>query len=138
MSSDHQPEERTVEAFDYELGQLHGLPGVTSTKQATVQATNGLTESATWIVQTFRKRDIAQEAAGERAAARDTIFVQFIGKRNQALRLVIPPAVADLIARQRDQLVTKNRLAGARQAAATRKERGIAPAFGRRKKGGAK
>ena len=44
------PEERTVEAFDYELGQLHGLPGVTFTKQATVQATNGLTESSTWIV----------------------------------------------------------------------------------------
>lgn len=141
-----QPEERIVEAFDYEHGQLHGLPGVTSTKQSTVQATNGLTETATWIVQTFRKRDVAAEAAGERVAAKDTIFVQFIGKGNRALRLVIPPPVADLIARQRDQLSTINRRKGAKQAVATRLERGqklgnpeaLKKARRQRRKGGAK
>lgn len=135
--SDQNPDERTVEAFDYELGQLHGLPGVTSTKQATVRHV-GLVESSTWIVQTFRKRDVAEDA--ERAApAKDTIFLEFIGARGRALRLVIPPPVAEVIARQREALVTKNRLSGARQAAATRKERGIEPAFlGRRKNGGAK
>lgn len=133
-----QPDERTVEAFDYELGQLSGLPGVTHTKQATVLATNGLTESSTWIIQTFRKRDVAEDAE-QRQPAKDTIFLQFIGKGGRSLRLVIPPPVAELIARQRDQLVTKNRLSGARQAAVTRKERGIEPAFlRRRKKGGAK
>lgn len=138
MSDQNHPDERTVEAFDYELGQLHGLPGVTSTKQGTVRATNGLTETSTWIVQTFRKRDVAEDSA-ERMPAKDTIFLEFIGKGGRSLRLVIPAPVAELIARQREQLVTKNRLAGARQAAATRKERGIAPAFlGRRKKGGAK
>jgi hypothetical protein len=133
-------DERQVEAFDYELGQLLGVPGVTNTKQATVLHTNGLTESSTWIVQTFRKRDVAQEAEGERSAAKDAIFVQFIGKGNRAIRLVLPAPVAELIARQREQLTTKSRLAGARQAAATRKERGIVPAFlgKRRKKGGAK
>lgn len=137
MSAEKNADERTVEAFDYELGQLHGLPGVTSTKQATVRHV-GLVESSTWIVQTFRKRDIAEDA--ERAApAKDTIFLEFIGARGRALRLVIPPPVADVIARQREALVTKNRLAGAKQAAATRKERGYAPpAPPRRKKGGGK
>jgi hypothetical protein len=138
------PDERTVEAFDYELGQLHGLPGVTFTKQATVQATNGLTESSTWIVQTYRRRSVPDivEDAERPMPARDTIFVQFIGKGGRSLRLVIPPAVSELIARQREALVTKNRISGARRAATTRKERGIEPAFlksgSRRKKGGAK
>ena len=137
--TNHSVDERTVEAFDYEMGQLTGLPGVTHTKQATVFASNGLTETSTWIVQTFRKRDVAEEAE-QRQAAKDTIFLQFIGKGGRSLRLVIPAPVAELIARQREQLVTKNRLSGARQAAATRKERGIEPGFlkGRRKKGGAK
>jgi hypothetical protein len=139
MGDQYQPE-RTVEDFDYELGQLHGLPGVTTTKQATVRATNGLTESATWIIQTFRKRDVAEDA--ERALpAKDTIFVEFIGSKGRSLRLVIPPPVAEVIARQREALVSKNRTSGARQAAATRKERGIEPGFlktKRRKKGGAK
>jgi hypothetical protein len=139
MNDQSQTEERTVEAFDYELGQLTGLPGVTHTKQATVLATNGLTESSTWILQTFRKRDVAEDAE-QRQPSKDTIFLQFIGRGGRSLRLVIPPPVAELIARQREQLVTKNRLSGARQAAATRKERGIEPGFlkGRRKKGGAK
>lgn len=135
-------DERTVEAFDYELGQLTGLPGVTHTKQATVLATNGLTESSTWIVQTYRRRSVPDivEDAERPMPARDTIFVQFIGKGGRSLRLVIPPAVADIIARQREALVTKNRISGAKRAASTRKERGIEPGFlkGRRKKGGAK
>ncbi len=126
--SDENSTERTVEAFDYELGQLLGLPGVTHTKQTTVLATNGLTESSTWIVQTFRKRDIAEEPE-QRQPARETVFLQFIGRGGRSLRLVIPPQVAEVIARQHDQLVTKNRISGARQAAATRKERGIEPAF---------
>ena len=142
----NKPDERTVEAFDYELNQLVGVPGVTNTKQATVLHTNGLTESSTWIVQTFRKRDVAQEAEGERATARDSIFVQFIGKGNRAIRLVLPPPVAELIARQRDQLTTKSRRAGARQAVATRLERGdrlgnpeaLKRARRQRRKGGAR
>jgi len=137
-------EERTVEAFDYELGQLHGLPGVTSTKQATVRATNGLTENSTWIIQTFRKRDISEGA--ERLPSRDTIFLEFIGKGGRSLRLVVPPQVADVMARQRDQLSTINRRKGAKQAVATRLERGdrlgnpeaLRKARRQRRKGGAK
>lgn len=138
-------EDRIVEAFDYELGQLTGLPGVTSTKQSTVRSTNGLTESASWIVQTFRRRDVAQE--GERQEpAKDTIFLEFIGRGGQSLRLVIPPPVADVISRQRDQLSSINRRKGARQAVATRLERGdrlgnpeaLKKARRSRRKGGAK
>lgn len=140
--SDDRADVRIVEPFDYELGQLHGLPGVTFTKQATVQATNGLTESSTWIIQTYRKRSVPDivEDAERPMPARDTIFVQFIGKGGRSLRLVIPPPVADLIARQRDALTTKNRSSGAKRAAATRKERGIEPGFLKRRgrKGGGK
>lgn len=139
-------DDRIVEAFDYELGQLHGLPGVTSTKQATVRSTNGLTESASWIVQTFRKRDVSEGIEPVlRMPTRDTIFVEFIGRAGKSLRLVLPPAVADVIARQRDQLATINRRKGARQAVATRLERGdrlgnpeALRKARRRRKGGAK
>jgi hypothetical protein len=129
-------DERIVETFDRELGQLHGLPGVTSTKQATVRHV-GMTESSTYIVQTFRRRDVVEN--GEKAGpSRDTIFLEYIGPGGRSLRLVLPSGVADTIARQRDQLGAINRRKGARQAVATRKERGIQPGFlknpGRRRK----
>lgn len=139
-----QPEARSIDPFDYALGQLDGLNGVTHTKQATVRHI-GLTETSTWIVQTFRQRDTAE--IGERAApAKDTIFVEFIGARGRSLRLVIPPPVAEAISRQRDQLSAINRRKGARQAVATRLERGhklgnpeaLRKARRQRRKGGAK
>lgn len=144
MSNESRSDERVVEAFDYELGQLHGLPGVTSTRQATVRHV-GLTETSTFIIQTFRKRETAEE--GDRQPpAKDTIFLEYIGPRGKSLRLVIPSGVAEVIARQRDQLATINRRRGAQQALATRAERGqqvgnpeaLRRARGRRKKGGAK
>jgi hypothetical protein len=119
-----QPEGRGVDPFDYALGQLDGLNGVTHTKQATVRHI-GLTETSTWIVQTFRQRDTdTAEGREQRQPAKDTIFVEFIGARGRSLRLVIPPPVAEVISRQRDQLSTINRRKGARQAVATRLERG--------------
>lgn len=120
-------DDRIVEAFDYELGQLHGLPGVTATRQATVRHV-GLTETSTFIVQTFRRRDTAEEGSRQEPA-RDTIFLEYIGSGGKSFRLVIPPDAAAVIARQRDQLAAINRRKGAAQAVATRAERGIKPAF---------
>jgi len=47
--------------------------------------------------------------------------------------LIIPPEVADAIARQRDALTTKSRKRGARQAMETRKAAGWVPNFKKRK-----
>jgi len=50
------------------------------------------------------------------------------------MRLVIPPKVADAIARQREALTTKVRRKVGREIAAARKERGELPGFMKRKK----
>jgi hypothetical protein len=55
----------------------------------------------------------------------DTIFLQYVsGDNDKPIRISIPPAVADVIARQREALTTKSRRAGALKAMATRKESG--------------
>lgn len=108
--------------FDRLLGSLHGLPDVSSTKATTIRTVTPLVgTSQAWIIQTYRQTESG-----------DTVFLETM-QRGQVVRLAIPPAVADTIARQRDALTTKARRRAARAAAQTRKERGIVPAFGRRK-----
>jgi len=46
-----------------------------------------------------------------------------------AVRLVLPPSVSTIIARQRDALTGKSRSAAATQGAADRAARGIKPGF---------
>jgi hypothetical protein len=53
---------------------------------------------------------------------------------NGATRIVIPPQAAEVIARQRDALSTKNRKKAGREQAAARKARGELPAFLKSKK----
>lgn len=102
------------ETFDRTLGSLDGLPDVIATTQATIQTTTPLVGNAeTYIVQTVRHPD-----------AGDTVFLQVISA-GRALRLVIPPKVSAVIARQRDALTGRARVRGARQAVATKRERGI-------------
>jgi hypothetical protein len=110
------------DAFDRTMRALNGIPDVTMTKPTTTQTISPILEQAqTFIVQTARHREQG-----------DTIFVQYIGK-DGSFRVALPPAVADVIARQRDAVTTKNRRAGARAAAADRKARGIVPGFMRGK-----
>ena len=45
------------------------------------------------------------------------------------IRIAVPPAAADAVARQRDALTTKNRKKAAREQAQARKARGEQPAF---------
>jgi hypothetical protein len=112
----------TVDPFDRILGQWSDLPGVAKTQPATLRAQLPLgVEVVTYIVQTIRVPD-------DKGNTADILFLE-VASRNGITRLVVPQRVTDVIARQRDALTTKNRRKGARQAAATRKERGIVPGF---------
>lgn len=117
-------DDQTIETFDRLIGALHGLPDVVSTKPTTVVTLLPLIGAAqTYIVQTFRQREQG-----------DTIFLQCVSGEG-ALRLAIPPKVADAIARQREALTDKSRSKAAKALAAERKEQGIVPGFLRGKKG---
>lgn len=118
----------TVSVFDRTMGNLHGLPDVVQTKPSTIRATLpliGLHQS--YIVQTFRQRD----GQGKDARTKDTIFLETVADsvNGGSIRLVIPPEVADAIARQRDSLGTMNRKKSAKRVAAERKAAGIVPGF---------
>lgn len=118
---------RTVDKFDRLLGALVDLPDVTCTKPSTVVTVNPLIgEGQTFIIQTFRQREVG-----------DTIFLQYAAAEG-LVRVAIPPAAAEAIARQRDALTVKVRKRIGRDSAAARKARGEQPAFLKKpkKKGG--
>lgn len=118
---------RTIDKFDRMLGALAGLPDVAHSKPSTVVAVVPIIgETQTFIIQTYRQREVG-----------DTIFLQYMdGERH--VRMVIPPAAADAILRQRDSLTTKVRRIVGKNSAAARKARGELPGFmknpGKRKK----
>lgn len=98
--------------------ELHGVPDATSVKATTVRTMTPVLELAqTFIVQTYRHRENG-----------DTIFIEYIGTEG-SMRIALPAAVADVIARQRDALTTKNRKSAGRAEAARRKAQGIKPGF---------
>ena len=108
----------TVSEFDRLVGALEGLPDVTKSKPSTIRAMMPLIGIArSYIVQTYRQKDRG-----------DTIFLETVGGEG-SIRLVIPPQVADAIARQREALTGKVRSKVAKAQAADRKARGIQPAF---------
>ncbi|MEI6235492.1 MAG: hypothetical protein WCT04_20755 [Planctomycetota bacterium] len=104
--------------FDRTIRSMNGLPDVINTKATTVRSLSSVLElSQTFIVQTYRQRDEG-----------DTIFIEYIGVEG-SLRLALPPAVSDVIARQRDALSGKSRSKAAKANAMDRKARGIEPGF---------
>lgn len=114
---------KTVDKFDRLMGALVDLPDVTHTKPSTVVTVSPLIgEAQTFIIQTFRQRDVG-----------DTIFLQYAASEG-LLRVAIPPAAADAIVRQRDSLTTKVRKRVGKDQAAARKARGEVPAFLKNKK----
>lgn len=116
--------ERQVGVFDRALGMLDGLNGVTRTAPTTKVVTVPIIgQAATYIVQTFRRRDENDEAA----RSEDTIFLQYLDG-TQSYRIVIPSAVADVIARQRDSLGTQSRKRAGRALAERRRADGTAVA----------
>lgn len=125
------PDDTRPDSYDRLLGALDGLPGMTSTKPATiVTMTPLLGTSQTFIVRTFRHAH--QDDEGTTQPAEFTIFVQYI-EGTTATKIALPPRVADLIARQRDALTTQARTKAAKRAAKTRKDRGFVPTFTRKK-----
>ena len=115
----------THDLFDKLLGSLHGLPGVTATKPSTVQAIHPLLGcTQMFIIQTYRQKEEG-----------DVIFIQAVSKEG-TVRIALPPAAADALARQRESLTGKSRSRAARENMAARMARGEAPGFlkGKRKK----
>lgn len=113
-----QPQYKTIDKFDRLYGALAELPDVTKSKPSTVFVSTPLIGATqTLIVQTLRQREVG-----------DTIFLQHIDEHG-AVRIAIPPAAAEAIARQRDALTTKVRKRVSKEQAQARKARGEVPGF---------
>lgn len=108
--------------YDRQLGLLHDLPDVVKTKPSTVRTVPPLGVGGTqvFVCQTYRQRERG-----------DTIFLEVVNNAG-VVRLVIPPQVANTIARQRDALTTKVRSKIGKANAADLQARGIKPGFMRK------
>jgi len=94
---------KAFDTYDRQIGALKGLPDVIEVKPSTVRVTIPLLGlSQTFIVQTIRQREVG-----------DHVFLETVS-RDGAVRIVLPPQVADAIARQRDALTSKSSSKGAR------------------------
>lgn len=104
--------------FDRQIGALHGIPDVLSTKSSVINAVTPIVGDAqTFTVQTYRQPEIG-----------DTIFLQCVTK-NGTIRIALPAQVANAIARQRDALSSRSRSKRAKEVAQARKDRGELPGF---------
>lgn len=108
--------------YDRQLAALHDLPDVVKTKPSTIRSVPPLGVGGTqvFVVQTYRQ-----------AERGDTLFLEVMGASG-AVRVVLPPAVTAVIARQRDALTDKARSRAAKASAADRIARGERPAFMRK------
>ena len=81
-----------VDPFDRAIGVLHGLPDVTFTKTSVSRVIPpfGVGGTQLYVVQTYRQKEQG-----------DTIFLEHVSETG-TVRLVIPPQVAAVIARQRE------------------------------------
>jgi hypothetical protein len=105
--------------YDRQLAALHGLPDVVKSAVSTVRTIPplGIGGTEVFVVQTYRQKERG-----------DILFLEVV-RSGGTVRLVIPPAVTNTIARQRDALTAKSRSRAARTVAADRKAQGIQPAF---------
>lgn len=114
--------------FDRTFASLTGRPDVAMTQPSPIRTVHPVLETPqSYIVQSARERD-----------GGDWVFLEYIGKEG-SVRMVLPPAVTERIARQAVALTSKNRKAAAKEQAQKRKAAGIKPAFlNSKKKGGKK
>jgi hypothetical protein len=127
------------DAYDRQLGMLIDLPDTVKTKASIIRTVPplGVGGTSLHVVQTVRQQQTRTNKRGEEVGfSRDTIFLEVVTSEGTQ-RLVIPPEVANVIARQRDALSTKLRSRAAKTVAAGRKERGERPAFLKKAAGGA-
>lgn len=119
MKRELTPSGNLPDHFDRKRAELHGLPDVAETRPSIHRATEPvLGTTQTFIVQTVRQADRG-----------DTIFLECYGAQGRPARLVLPPRVADAIARQRDALGTTVRSRTGKRLAQERKARGEVPGF---------
>lgn len=112
----------TLSYFDRAIGRFKGIPDVIESRATTLRDIGPLgVGTHTFIVQTVRSRD-------DKGKSGDFIFLQDIAG-NEAVQVVIPPKVAETIARQRDQLTAKSRSKASRQVMEGRMARGEQPGF---------
>ena len=110
-----------VDAFDRIRGGMEGRPDVTMTRLSSLQSVDPLVGNvSTFMVQTVRERERG-----------DTIFLQ-VATKDGNIRIVLPPKVAKVIARQCDTLTSRVRSKLAKEEAQKRKDAGIAPFGGKR------
>src|SRR5579864_7738430 len=105
-----EPEYKTVDSFDRELGAIAGLPDVTHCKPTTIEIVTPLTgEARTFIIQTYR-----QEEQG------DKVFLKY-ATGDKLVRIVLPAKVLNCIQRQRDSLGRQIRRTHGKRIAAERR-----------------
>ena len=110
----------TVDYFDRVRGGLDEAGNTIKTRVATVRSVQFLVGNVlTYLVETIRHED------------GDTIFVEVASKDGHT-RVVLPPKVANTIARQRDALTKRTRQRIGREQASLRKAQGIEPFGGQR------
>jgi len=106
------------DAYDRAYGQAQGFSGV---KPTTITAANllGIGGVRSYIVQSYRVPE-----------AGDAVFIQITGPEGLQ-RVHLPPAVTNVIARQRDSLTTLSRKRAGKARAAADKAAGILPGYKR-------
>ena len=106
--------------FDRMLGEFDGLPNSLKTDERVIRALPhfGIGGSTTYLLSTIRRPD-------EKDRMQDWIFMQVVRAGEPVIQLVLPPAVTNAIASQRDALTSRSRRSGARRAVETKRERGI-------------
>lgn len=116
--NENQESKPALSYFDRMIGTLHELPDVVKTKATTMRVvpTFGM-GTYVYVVQTFRQKEVG-----------DSIFIETVSE-NGTVRIVIPAQVANVIARQRDQLSKRSRSRASRQVMADRMARGEKPGF---------
>ena len=112
----------TVNFYDRVRGGLEDAGNTIKTRVATIRQVQFLVgDVLTYLVETIRHE------------GGDTIFIEVTSK-DGTIRVVLPPKVANTIARQRDALTKKTRQRVGREQAAERKAQGIEPFGGKRYK----
>lgn len=111
-------DEPTMTTYDRMMSGFKGLPDVIEAKPATMRNTPTMIgRSQTFIVQTMRQREVG-----------DHIFIEIVDATG-ATRVVLPPKVADCIARQREAITSRVRSKTAKRLADERMARGEKPGF---------
>jgi hypothetical protein len=124
---DQQERSKLGTEFDRILRSLEGRADVIRHGGSTVRHLTPVTDfSQTWIVRTYRAKDEG-----------DHVFLEYIGTEG-SVRIALPPAVAQAIARQRDALTDISRSRAAKAEAARRKAAGIEPGFKKKRKASGK